>query len=178
MPRRTAGDGRLSDERDSAPPSTAPLHHRPEPTCGRLRPATGASRGWWCRRSRPRAFGATHARARARSPRPAAALGAGYGIALPWGLLEIRRTTTPSDLTGPTGAYHAPSPTELLLSTVLAPAPSALPHTALLALLAACAAVCLRAVTAGSGRRAKTPSTHRPPGVAAARTPAYCLRRN
>ncbi|GAB3132397.1 MFS transporter [Microbispora hainanensis] len=80
----------------------------------------------------------------------AAALGAGYGIAVVSGLLEIQRMAGPDDLAGLTGVYYMLAYAGFLLPTVLAGLSSWLSYPVMLAAVAAAALVCLGLVVTGA----------------------------
>ncbi|TQS28605.1 MFS transporter [Microbispora sp. KK1-11] len=80
----------------------------------------------------------------------AAALGAGYGIAVVSGLLEIQRMAGPDDLAGLTGIYYTLAYAGFLLPTVLATLSSWLSYPVMLAAVAAAALVCLGLVVTGA----------------------------
>lgn len=80
----------------------------------------------------------------------AAALGAGYGIAVVSGLLEIQRMAGPDDLAGLTGVYYMLAYAGFLLPTVLAGLSSWLSYPLMLAAVAAAALVCLGLVVTGA----------------------------
>ncbi len=80
----------------------------------------------------------------------AAALGAGYGIAVVSGLLEIQRMAGPDDLAGLTGVYYTLAYAGFLLPTVLAGLSSWLSYPVMLAAVAAAALVCLGLVVTGA----------------------------
>ncbi|WP_222709514.1 MFS transporter [Microbispora sp. CSR-4] len=87
----------------------------------------------------------------------AAALGAGYGIAVVSGLLEIQRMAGPDDLAGLTGVYYMLAYAGFLLPTVLAGLSSWLSYPVMLAAVAAAALVCLGLVVTGA--RVTEPTT-------------------
>lgn len=70
-------------------------------------------------------------------------LGAGYGIAVVSGLLEIQRIATPDDLAGLTGVYYAVTYTGFLVPAVLAALSSYVPYSVMLSVLALLALSCL-----------------------------------
>ncbi|MGI5158333.1 MFS transporter [Microbispora sp. CA-102843] len=80
----------------------------------------------------------------------AAALGAGYGIAVVSGLLEIQRMAGPDDLAGLTGVYYTLAYAGFLLPTVLATLSSWLSYPVMLAAVAIAALVCLGLVMTGA----------------------------
>ncbi|MEV4295406.1 MFS transporter [Microbispora rosea] len=80
----------------------------------------------------------------------AAALGAGYGLAVVSGLLEIQRMAGPDDLAGLTGVYYMLAYAGFLLPTVLAGLSSWLSYPLMLAAVAAAALVCLGLVVTGA----------------------------
>ncbi|XVQ89709.1 MFS transporter [Microbispora siamensis] len=80
----------------------------------------------------------------------AAALGAGYGIAVVSGLLEIQRMAGPDDLAGLTGVYYTLAYAGFLLPTVLAGMSSWLSYPVMLAAVATAALVCLGLVVTGA----------------------------
>ncbi|WP_425825027.1 MFS transporter [Streptomyces fractus] len=79
----------------------------------------------------------------------AVALGAGYGIAVVSGLLEIQRMAGPDDLAGLTGIYYTLAYAGFLLPTVLATLSAWLPYSVMLAAIAVVALACLVLVTVG-----------------------------
>ncbi|MFI5658748.1 MFS transporter [Streptomyces sp. NPDC051684] len=79
----------------------------------------------------------------------AVALGAGYGIAVVSGLLEIQRMAGPDDLAGLTGIYYTLAYAGFLLPTVLATLSAWLPYSVMLAAVALVALGCLVLVTVG-----------------------------
>ncbi|MET8473608.1 MFS transporter [Streptomyces sp. NPDC006422] len=89
----------------------------------------------------------------------AVALGAGYGIAVVSGLLEIQRMAGPDDLAGLTGVYYTLAYSGFLLPTVLATLSAWLPYSVMLTAIAVVALACLVLVTVG--RRA-TPEVSAP----------------
>ncbi|MEU7915171.1 MFS transporter [Microbispora bryophytorum] len=95
----------------------------------------------------------------------AAVLGAGYGIAVVSGLLEIQRMAGPDDLAGLTGIYYMLAYAGFLLPTVLATLSSWLSYPVMLAAVAAAALVCLGLVVTGA-------RVTRPPAPAPAPAPA------
>ncbi|MEV5742938.1 MFS transporter [Microbispora rosea] len=80
----------------------------------------------------------------------AATLGAGYGLAVVSGLLEIQRMAGPDDLAGLTGVYYMLAYAGFLLPTVLAGLSSWLSYPLMLAAVAAAALVCLGLVVTGA----------------------------
>ncbi|WP_169951081.1 MFS transporter [Microbispora sp. H11081] len=80
----------------------------------------------------------------------AAALGAGYGIAVVSGLLEIQSMAGPDDLAGLTGLYYTLAYAGFLLPTVLATLSAWLSYPVMLAAVAAAALACLGLVVTGS----------------------------
>ncbi|MEU7940163.1 MFS transporter [Microbispora bryophytorum] len=80
----------------------------------------------------------------------AAVLGAGYGIAVVSGLLEIQCMAGPDDLAGLTGIYYMLAYAGFLLPTVLATLSSWLSYPVMLAAVAAAALVCLGLVVTGA----------------------------
>ncbi|MGW5265154.1 MFS transporter [Microbispora sp. NPDC004025] len=80
----------------------------------------------------------------------AAALGAGYGIAVVSGLLEIQRMAGADDLAGLTGVYYALAYAGFLLPTVLATLSAWLSYPVMLVAVAAVALVCLGLVMTGA----------------------------
>ncbi|WP_169984504.1 hypothetical protein [Microbispora sp. H10836] len=80
----------------------------------------------------------------------AAALGAGYGIAVVSGLLEIQRMAGADDLAGLTGVYYTLAYAGFLLPTVLATLSAWLSYPVMLAAVAATALVCLGLVMTGA----------------------------
>ncbi|WP_223853820.1 MFS transporter [Microbispora bryophytorum] len=80
----------------------------------------------------------------------ASVLGAGYGIAVVSGLLEIQRMAGPDDLAGLTGIYYMLAYAGFLLPTVLATLSSWLSYPVMLAAVAAAALVCLGLVVTGA----------------------------
>ncbi|WP_327658345.1 MFS transporter [Streptomyces sp. NBC_00483] len=79
----------------------------------------------------------------------AVALGAGYGIAVVSGLLEIQRMAGPDDLAGLTGIYYTLAYSGFLLPTVLATLSAWLPYSVMLGAIAVVALACLVLVTVG-----------------------------
>ncbi|WP_328630088.1 MFS transporter [Streptomyces sp. NBC_00356] len=79
----------------------------------------------------------------------AVALGAGYGIAVVSGLLEIQRMAGPDDLAGLTGIYYTLAYSGFLLPTVLATLSAWLPYSVMLGAIAVVALGCLVLVTVG-----------------------------
>ncbi|MEV4461402.1 MFS transporter [Microbispora sp. NPDC049633] len=79
-----------------------------------------------------------------------AALGAGYGIAVVSGLLEIQRMAGADDLAGLTGVYYTLAYAGFLLPTVLATLSAWLSYPVMLAAVAAVALVCLGLVMTGA----------------------------
>ncbi|MGY0489549.1 MFS transporter [Streptomyces sp. WG-D5] len=79
----------------------------------------------------------------------AVALGAGYGIAVVSGLLEIQRMAGPDDLAGLTGIYYTLAYAGFLLPTVLATLSAWLPYSVMLGAIAVVALACLVLVTVG-----------------------------
>jgi hypothetical protein len=77
-------------------------------------------------------------------------LGAGYGLAIVSGLLEIQRMVTPDDLAGLTGLYYALSYTGFLLPELLAALSPLISYPAMLVVLALLATASLIAITTGS----------------------------
>ncbi|WP_432933514.1 MFS transporter [Microbispora sp. CA-135349] len=80
----------------------------------------------------------------------AAALGAGYGIAVVSGLLEIQRMAGPDDLAGLTGVYYTLAYAGFLLPTGLATLSAWLSYPVMLTAVAAVALVCLGLVMTGA----------------------------
>ncbi|MEV7802739.1 MFS transporter [Microbispora sp. NPDC088329] len=80
----------------------------------------------------------------------ASALGAGYGIAVVSGLLEIQRMAGPDDLAGLTGVYYTLAYAGFLLPTVLATLSAWLSYPVMLTAVAAVALVCLGLVMTGA----------------------------
>ncbi|WP_218671482.1 MFS transporter [Microbispora sp. GKU 823] len=80
----------------------------------------------------------------------AATLGAGYGIAVVSGLLEIQRMAGPGDLAGLTGVYYTLAYAGFLLPAVLAGLSSWLSYPVMLAAVATAALVCLGLVVTGA----------------------------
>ncbi|MFR9805766.1 MFS transporter [Pseudonocardia sp. RS010] len=85
-----------------------------------------------------------------------ATLGAGYGISLVSGLLEVQRIAAPEHLAGLTAVYYSLTYVGFLLPVVLAPLAVPVPYPLLLVVVAALAAVCL-AVLVVAGRRTARP---------------------
>ncbi|WP_328463653.1 MFS transporter [Streptomyces sp. NBC_00448] len=84
------------------------------------------------------------------APVGALVLGAGYGIAIVSGLVEIQRIARPDDLAGLTGVYYAAAYAGFLLPTVLAAASSVVGYPVLLLALAVLAVGCLAVILANS----------------------------
>ncbi|BBA97189.1 putative multidrug resistance transporter [Actinacidiphila reveromycinica] len=84
------------------------------------------------------------------APVGALVLGAGYGIAIVSGLVEIQRIARPDDLAGLTGVYYAAAYAGFLLPTVLAAASSVVGYPAMLLALAVLAVGCLAVILANS----------------------------
>ncbi|NDZ79595.1 MFS transporter [Streptomyces sp. SID10853] len=82
----------------------------------------------------------------------AVVLGAGYGIAVVTGLLEIQRIAGPDDLAGLTGVYYALAYAGFLLPTLLALLSARVPYPALLTGVATLAVGCLSVVVHGMRR--------------------------
>ncbi|WP_433443738.1 MFS transporter [Nonomuraea sp. CA-141351] len=80
----------------------------------------------------------------------AAVLGAGYGIAVVSGLLEIQRMAGADDLAGLTGVYYTFAYAGFLLPTVLATLSRWLSYPVMLTAVAAAALVCLGLVVTGA----------------------------
>jgi MFS family permease len=80
----------------------------------------------------------------------AAILGAGYGIAVVSGLVEIQRMAGADDLAGLTGVYYTLAYSGFLLPTVLAGLSSWLSYPVMLTAVAAVALICLTLVTTGT----------------------------
>jgi MFS family permease len=94
----------------------------------------------------------------------AVVLGAGYGIAVVSGLLEIQRMAGPDDLAGLTGLYYTFAYAGFLLPTVLATLSAWVPYPVMLAAVAVVALVCLGLVVAGTRvTRRVAPVGHWPP---------------
>ncbi|MFD7707245.1 MFS transporter [Streptomyces sp. NPDC059786] len=91
----------------------------------------------------------------------AAVLGAGYGIAVVSGLLEIQRMAGPDDLAGLTGVYYTFAYAGFLLPTVLAALSGWLPYPLMLALVAVTAVACLALVLTGARDRASAAGRQR-----------------
>ncbi|WP_306319573.1 MULTISPECIES: MFS transporter [unclassified Streptomyces] len=85
----------------------------------------------------------------------AVALGAGYGIAVVSGLLEIQRMAGPDDLAGLTGIYYTLAYSGFLLPTVLATLSTWLPYSVMLTAIAVVALGCLVLVTFGGRMRVR-----------------------
>ncbi|GAA3748771.1 MFS transporter [Streptomyces tremellae] len=83
----------------------------------------------------------------------AVVLGAGYGVALVTGLLEVQRIASADDLAGLTGVYYTLTYAGFLLPTVLALISSWVSYPVLLTAVAVIAAGCLAVVSAGARRR-------------------------
>lgn len=77
----------------------------------------------------------------------AVVLGAGYGIAVVTGLLEIQRIAGPDDLAGLTGVYYALAYAGFLLPTALALLSAVVPYPVMLTAVAVAAAGCLAVVS-------------------------------
>ncbi|WP_406142259.1 MFS transporter [Streptomyces sp. NBC_01089] len=82
----------------------------------------------------------------------AVVLGAGYGIAVVTGLLEIQRIAGPDDLAGLTGVYYALAYAGFLLPTLLALLSVRVPYPVLLTGVAVLAVGCLSVVVHGLRR--------------------------
>ncbi|MCA1223204.1 MFS transporter [Streptomyces sp. 8L] len=86
----------------------------------------------------------------------AAVLGAGYGVAVVTGLLQVQRIASADDLAGLTGVYYALAYAGFLLPTVLALVSAWVPYPVLLTVVTLIAAGCLAVVATGArGRRAE-----------------------
>jgi hypothetical protein len=83
----------------------------------------------------------------------AVVLGAGYGIAVVTGLLEIQRMAPAEDLAGLTGVYYALAYAGFLLPTVLALLSAWVPYTLLLTVVALLAVACLGVIGTGLWQR-------------------------
>ncbi|MEW2546944.1 MFS transporter [Streptomyces sp. NPDC047002] len=92
----------------------------------------------------------------------AVVLGAGYGIAVVTGLLEVQRIASADDLAGLTGVYYTLAYAGFLLPTVLALISSWVPYPVLLTAVAVIAACCLAVVAAGARRDAPLPEAEAP----------------
>ncbi|MCO5967419.1 MFS transporter [Actinoallomurus soli] len=89
----------------------------------------------------------------------AAILGAGYGIAVVSGLLEIQRMAGADDLAGLTGVYYTLAYAGFLLPTVLATLSAWLSYPVMLTAVAAAALLCLALVATGTRVTAATTAT-------------------
>ncbi|MEV5751463.1 MFS transporter [Actinoallomurus sp. NPDC052308] len=89
----------------------------------------------------------------------AAILGAGYGIAVVSGLLDIQRMAGADDLAGLTGVYYTLAYAGFLLPTVLATLSAWLSYAVMLAAVAAAALICLVLVVTGTRVTAPPPPT-------------------
>ncbi|WP_435173336.1 MFS transporter [Actinacidiphila sp. bgisy145] len=89
------------------------------------------------------------------APAGALVLGAGYGIAIVSGLVEIQRIARPDDLAGLTGVYYAAAYAGFLLPTVLAAAAPLVGYAVMLCALAVLAVGCLAVIVTS----ARTPAT-------------------
>ncbi|WP_329459401.1 MFS transporter [Streptomyces sp. NBC_01497] len=83
----------------------------------------------------------------------AVVLGAGYGIAVVTGLLQVQRIASADDLAGLTGVYYTLAYAGFLLPTVLALVSSQVSYPVLLTVVALIAAGCLAVVAAGARRQ-------------------------
>lgn len=92
------------------------------------------------------------------APAGALVLGAGYGIAIVSGLVEIQRIARPDELAGLTGVYYAAAYAGFLLPTVLAAASPVAGYPVMLLALAVLALGCLAVILAN----ARTPATSGP----------------
>jgi Na+/melibiose symporter-like transporter len=100
----------------------------------------------------------------------AVVLGAGYGVAVVTGLLEVQRIAGPADLAGLTGLYYTLAYAGFLLPTVLALLSALLPYPVLLDGVALLALGCLGVVAYGLRHRTR-PGPPDPTPLTAGRAP-------
>ncbi|WP_345421845.1 MFS transporter [Pseudonocardia xishanensis] len=83
----------------------------------------------------------------------AAVLGAGFGIALVSGLIEVQRIARPEQLAGLTAVYYSLTYVGFLLPVVLAPLAPLVGYPMLILLVAGLAALCLATLVVAGARR-------------------------